>query len=297
MAEQAAALQSQANDVASSVAAAAETGELDPGELDAVNARLELIGELKRKYGGSIEGVLAHAEASRAATGAYEGRDRRIAELVAREDAARRDLETAAAHLTTMRKRSATALTKRVGGELGDLALGSGRFGVAFEPLDRIGPDGAERLEFQFSANAGEPLRPLARIASGGELSRMLLALVVALSHARDASTALVFDEIDAGVGGTTGAAVGARLGRLAGDGQVICVTHLAQLATWADRHYVLEKSERAGTTTISVREISGDAERETELARMLSGETHEAALKHARALLQDRRRARSAKG
>ena len=285
MSEQAAALQSEAGELAASVAAAAES-DLDPAELDAINARLELIDALKRKYGGSVEAALAHAETARAAAAEYEGRDRRIADMLARTNEARRELEAAAVKLTAARKRAASALGKRVAGELGDLALGSGRFDVAIEPLERVGSDGAERVEFQFSANAGEPLRPLARIASGGELSRMLLALIVALSKARDASTALVFDEIDAGVGGTTGTAVGARLGRLARDGQIICVTHLAQLATWADRHYVLEKRERAGVTTIGVREISGAAARENELARMLSGETHDAALKHARELL-----------
>ena len=285
MSEHAAALQSEAGELAASVAAAAES-DLDPAELDAINARLELIDALKRKYGGSAEAALAHAETARAAAAEYEGRDRRIADMLARTNEARRELEAAAAKLTAARKRAASALGKRVAAELGDLALGSGRFDVTIEPLERIGSDGAERVEFQFSANAGEPLRPLARIASGGELSRMLLALIVALSKARDASTALVFDEIDAGVGGTTGTAVGARLGRLARDGQIICVTHLAQLATWADRHYVLEKHERAGVTTIAVREITGAAARENELARMLSGETHDAALKHARELL-----------
>lgn len=288
MAEHATALQSEAGELASAVAAAAES-DLDPAELDAINARLELIDALKRKYGGSVEAALAHAETARAAASEYEGRDRCIAEVLARANDARRELEAAAARLTAARKRAATALAKRVAAELGDLALGSGRFSVTIEPLDHIGAEGAERVEFAFSANAGEPLRPLARIASGGELTRMLLALIVALSKARDASTALVFDEIDAGVGGTTGTAVGARLGRLARDGQIICVTHLAQLATWADRHYVLEKHERAGSTTIAVREISGQAARENELARMLSGETHDAALKHARQLLKRR--------
>lgn len=286
MAGQAAALQSQANDLAAAVAGAAETGDLDPQELDAINARLDLIDQLKRKYGGSVEAVLAYAESARVVVSEYEGRDELVADLSAQSEVAERDLTKSASRLTSVRKRSAAALIKRVQSELADLALGSGRFDVAFEPLERIGPSGAERIEFEFSANAGEPLRPLARIASGGELSRVLLALIVALSSARDPSTALVFDEIDAGVGGVTGTAVGARLGRLAREGQVICVTHLAQLAAWADRHYVLEKTERGKTTTISVRELKGAAARENELARMLSGEPHDTALKHARELL-----------
>ena len=114
----------------------------------------------------------------------------------------------------------------------------------------------------------------------------MLLALVVVLAGVRDARTALVFDEIDAGIGGATATAVGARIGELARRGQVVCVTHLAQLATWADRHYVLDKIERKRETTIVVREIGGPKEREAEIARMLSGESHDAAVRHARALL-----------
>ena len=286
MADQAAALQSQANDLASGVVGALESGELDPGELDAINARLELLDRLKRKYGGTIDGVLAHFGSARAIVEDYEGRGRKTSDLAAQIAGAESELRTAARALTAMRKRSATALVKRTNAEFTDLALGSARFEVAFEALDPIGAEGAEHVEFLFAANAGEPLRPLARIASGGELSRMLLASIVALSEARDSATALVFDEIDTGIGGTTGAAVGARIGRLARAGQVVCVTHLAQLATWADRHYLLGKSERRGATTIGVREISGADAREAELARMLSGETHDVALKHARALL-----------
>ena len=165
------------------------------------------------------------------------------------------------------------------------IALGSATFDVAFEPLERVGRSGAERAEFAFSANAGEAARPLTRIASGGELSRVLLAVVVVLAETRE-RTALVFDEIDAGIGGATATAVGARIGRLARSGQVACVTHLAQLATWAERHYVLEKHERRGATTISVREVENAAERTNEIARMLSGEPHDAALKHAREML-----------
>jgi DNA repair protein RecN (Recombination protein N) len=200
--------------------------------------------------------------------------------------AAQRDLEETAAALTAARRRAATALSKRVRAEFAELALASGRFDVNIEPLERIGASGAERIEFVFAANPGEPARPLARVASGGELSRVLLAIVVVLSGARDAGSALVFDEIDAGIGGATAVAVGTRIGDLARRGQVVCVTHLAQLATWADRHYLLEKIEQKRQTTIVVRTIAGKREREAEIARMLSGESHDAALRHARALL-----------
>ena len=287
--DRAAALQSEAVDLAATIARSLESTEDDPAELETINARLDVLDRLKRKYGGSLEAVLAHAETARAVVDDFEGRDRRLAELEARNLATTAELRTRAAALTASRKKAASALVKRVAGEFGDIALGSGRFDAEFTTLEAIGANGAERVEFLFAANAGEPARPLSRVASGGELSRVLLALVVVLAEARGEANALVFDEIDAGIGGATATAVGARIGRLAAGGQVVCVTHLAQLATWADRHYVLEKNETKKETTISVREIAAPAQREEELARMLSGETHDAALKHARALLKVR--------
>jgi DNA repair protein RecN (Recombination protein N) len=286
--ERAALIQGEINELAGDAARRLEDTEYDPGELDAINARAEALDRLKRKYGGTLEAVLEHADAARTIVADFEGRDEKLVELRARRDEARKALASAAAALTTLRKKAATALAKRVAAELRDLALGSATFDVRFEPLPEIGADGAERAEFAFAANAGEPLRPLARVASGGELSRVLLALVVALAERRERS-ALVFDEIDAGIGGATATAVGERLGRLAHAAQTVCVTHLAQIAGWADRHYVLEKSETKGATVISIREIATQAERENELARMLSGETHDVAIEHARVLLAER--------
>jgi DNA repair protein RecN (Recombination protein N) len=286
MAERASALQSEAADLAADLSRAADAAEYDPAELDAVNARLDLIERLKRKYGPDIGDVVAAAQRAREIVDEYEGRDRRAAALEAETAEALRELREAAASLSALRTRAAAALRKRVGGEFAEIALASGVFQAAIEPLERIGANGAERVEFLFAANAGEPARPLARVASGGELSRVLLSLVVVLAGARDARSALVFDEIDAGIGGATAAAVGARIGQLARRGQVVCVTHLAQLATWADRHYVLDKVETKKETTIVVRAIRNAKEREVEIARMLSGETHDVALRHARALL-----------
>jgi DNA repair protein RecN (Recombination protein N) len=283
--EQLAALQSEANDLAASAARALEATEYDPGEIEAINARLDVLDRLKRKYGGTLEAVLAHGNEAEQIAGELERRDERAAELRQACDAAERELRANAERLAALRKAAASKLEERVLREFGDLALGSGSFVVAIEPLPEIGRNGAERAEFLFSANAGEAARPLGKIVSGGELSRVLLALVVALAEARE-RTALVFDEIDAGIGGATAVAVGKRIGRLARDGQLVCITHLAQLATWASRHYVLEKEEKRGTTTIAVREIEGKSERAHEIARMLSGETREAALKHARELL-----------
>ncbi|HEY1978287.1 MAG TPA: DNA repair protein RecN [Candidatus Baltobacteraceae bacterium] len=288
-ADRAAALQSDAVDLAATIAGSLEATEFDPGELETINARLDVLDRLKRKYGGTLDAVQAYAHDARVVADEYEGRDRRLAELERRNAAARAELQARAAALTATRKKASSTLVKCVAGEFADIALASGRFDAEFTTLDAIGAAGGERVEFLFAANAGEPARPLSRVASGGELSRVLLALVVALAGARGEANALVFDEIDAGIGGATATAVGARIGRLAEDGQVVCVTHLAQLATWADRHYVLEKSETKNETTISVREIAAPSQREEELARMLSGETHDAALQHARALLASR--------
>jgi DNA repair protein RecN (Recombination protein N) len=287
MAERGAALQSAAGDLATELARALERTEFDPAELETINARLALLDRLKRKHGCGADELVDLAQRERRTIDDYENRDRSAAQCRARAETAQRELAAAAAALTRLRKAAAATLRKRVVAEFADIALGSGSFDVAFEPLDRAGPRGAEHVEFLFAANAGEPARPLARVASGGELSRVLLALVVVLAGARDSSSALVFDEIDAAIGGATATAVGARLGELARREQVVCVTHLAQLATWAARHYVLDKTERAGVTTIGVRELVGVKEREAEIARMLSGEAHDAALRHARRLLR----------
>jgi DNA repair protein RecN (Recombination protein N) len=289
MAQRAHALQADAVELAADAARALNATEYDPNELEAVNARLELIERLQRKHGGTIEEIAAAAQRARQIVDEYDGRDRHVAALESVVAAAAADLREAATALSARRAQAAAALSKRVVAEFGEIALGSGRFEVAFAPLGEIGPRGAEHVEFLFAANAGEPARPLARVASGGELSRVLLALVVVLAGARDAQSALVFDEIDAGIGGATATAVGGRIGELARRGQVGCVTHLAQLATWAQRHYVLDKLERKDETTIVVRELGGAKEREAEIARMLSGESHDAALRHARALLTKR--------
>ncbi|MGB6713510.1 MAG: hypothetical protein WBE30_07790, partial [Candidatus Cybelea sp.] len=277
-------------DLAGDVARVADAAEYDPAELEAINLRLDLIDRLKRKYGGSVEELGAVAQQAHRTIDEYENRDRLVADFTAAAEAAKHEVARAASALTALRKKAAAALSKQVLAEFAEIALAAGRFEVAFEPLERIGPHGAERVEFLFAANAGEPARPLTRVASGGELSRVLLALVVVLAAVRDARTALVFDEIDAGVGGTTATAVGARIGALARRGQVVCVTHLAQLATWADRHYVLDKLEQkrasSSETTIAVREIGTVKEREAEIARMLSGEPQAIAVRHARALL-----------
>lgn len=285
MANAAGALQAEVNDVATRIARHLDESEFDPNEVESVNARLDVLDRLKRKYGETLDAVLTQAEEFRRTIALVENRDEVRAQLETALEQATVRLDALAGDLTSARKGSAEALKRQIEAELHDLAIPQARFDVAFEREPQIARHGAESAQFVFAANKGEPLRPLVRVASGGELSRVLLSLVVALSGTRE-RTALIFDEIDAGIGGATASAVGLRLGRLSSDAQVVCVTHLAQIASWADRHYVLEKLERDGATAIDVRELDGSKDRTAEIARMLSGEAHDAALRHAKTLL-----------
>ncbi len=260
--------------------------EFDPGELEVINARLDLLDTIKRKYGGTLSAVLESAGAFAATIDLDATKDERRSHLARERAEIAQSLKEAAAQLSRLRHAASDRLRKAIEGELKALAMPSGRFSVQFEDLHEIGPGGGEDLQFIFAANKGEAERPLARVASGGELSRVLLALIVVLAGSRGTS-ALIFDEIDTGVGGATSTAVGIRLGRLAQRTQVVCVTHLAQIASWADAHYVLEKSESRSETSIEVRPIGEEPDRATELARMLSGEAHGVALQHARELLK----------
>jgi DNA repair protein RecN (Recombination protein N) len=292
LADAAAAVQAEANDLAAAVARAADAIERDPLELETVAARLDQIETLKKKYGGSLESIAAARDRFAATVDADAGRDERLGALDARIAALDEAIAADAAALRAARMAAARAAEERVSHELHALAMPAARFAIAVDPLDEVAAHGADRVTFQFSANPGEPERPLARIASGGERSRVLLALVVALSDRADAR-AFVFDEIDAGIGGATAVAVGARLQRLAGLAQVVCVTHLAQIASYAQTHYALRKREHGGTTTIDVVPMQAEDDRLAEIARMLSGETTGISLEHAATLVASTRSAR----
>ena len=285
LAESAGALQADANTLAAEIARALDDVELDPNELETVTGRLDAIETLKKKYGASIAAIRAARDRFAATLEQDVGRGERLAtierELGALDDAIAGD----AAALHAERNAAVPVCEERVSAELHALAMPAARFAVALEPLDEIAAHGGDRIEFRFSANPGEPERPLARIASGGERSRVLLALVVVLADRRDART-FVFDEIDAGIGGATAVAVGARLQRLAGVAQVVCVTHLAQIASWADTHYVLRKYDDGGETTIEVASLHAEDDRLAEIARMLSGDTKRISLEHAATLV-----------
>ncbi len=211
--ERAAALQSEAGELAVALARELDRADLDPAEAERVGGRLDLVERLKRKYGGSVEAVLAERERLAAGVEAFSSLDERLAGLRAERAALAAERADAARRLGELREAAAVELERGVTAELAALAMRNARFAVAFERLAEPTAAGNESVQYVLSPNKGEPMRPLGKVASGGELSRILLALAVVLADKRDAAT-LVFDEIDAGVGGATAAAVGTRLGR-----------------------------------------------------------------------------------
>ncbi len=285
----AAALQSEANELGALLAREREAVELDPAELDAIVARLDALDALKKKHGGSLGAVRAQRARFAEEVADVEDRDARIAAAERDAGALEAVLDQAARALGALRAASSAAIEAAASEELAALAMPAARLRVALEPLEAIGPLGGERAELRFAPNPGEPERALARVASGGELSRVLLALIVVLADRRE-RTALVFDEIDAGIGGATASAVGARLARLAASAQVVCVTHLAQIASYGDAHVALRKRAEDEKTAIVAIALDGDTRR-AEIARMLSGEEHGVALEHAAELLASRTR------
>jgi DNA repair protein RecN (Recombination protein N) len=264
----------------------AERIEAEPGRLEQVEERLEALDRLKRKHGGSIESVLAHAQHCRqeieAIEGAGEATDRLEAEL-AKALRARTDL---AAQLSEARAKAARRLEGRVADELEQLAMSGAKLEVSLEPHpDGFGPLGQERVTLLVATNPGMPVSPLRDAASGGELSRLMLAL--AGQGARGGAATYVFDEIDSGVGGNTARVVGERLRALAGERQVLCITHLPHVASMAQAHFRIEKGVEGGRATARVERVDGD-ELVAEIVRMLGGgDGDEAADRHARQLLR----------
>lgn len=265
-----------------------ELVEYDPAALDAAEARLSALTDLKRKYGPGLSDVLAARDAAAATLETLEQGEEGLRRAEEHLAAAEERLAEAAATLSSVRAAASPGFATMLGDAARDLAMASATFEVSFADLPRASwtADGPQRVEFLFSANSGEPRRPLARIASGGEVSRVMLALKSVLGAA-DVVPVLVFDEIDVGIGGATALAVGRRLASLARRHQVVVVTHLAQVAAFADSHLVVEKAERDGRTLTAVRRAKGE-ERVAEIARMLSGSDSATGLAHARELLAD---------
>lgn len=255
-----------------------ENLEADPNRLEEIETRLALIEKLQRKYGESIPAILEFAEASRKELKELEGADNRLEALRAEQEKAWVALMEVGSRLTAAREKAAHSLSEKASKEIRGLGMPAARFKVELNLLERPGPDGLEEVQLLFSANPGMPEAALERAASGGELSRVMLAL--ALLTGSEADT-VVFDEVDAGVGGEAAWQVADRLAKLAQKRQVLVVTHLAQIAAKATTHYRVVKNK--GSVAI---EAITDEERIRELARMLSGSYSDAALGHARELL-----------
>jgi DNA repair protein RecN (Recombination protein N) len=302
LAERLAAVRLEAEDVGAELRRYADSLEAEPGRLDVVEERLELYDRLERKHGGSVAAVLAHAERCR------RERDRLEQAEVETERAevalveARRERDGLAEQVGAARREAAPRLAERVREELAALAMENAAFEVVVEPrgvaaapagaesagapapAPEIGPTGAERVEFMLGPNPGVPAAPIRDAASGGELSRVMLALMTVAGTGE--SRTVVFDEVDAGVGGQTARAVGERLRALGDTRQVLCITHLPQIAALASAHFRIEKSAEADTALTTVESLEGDGV-VAELCRMLGAEASDkAARRHAKELL-----------
>jgi DNA repair protein RecN (Recombination protein N) len=284
-------LAEESSDVAADLRRYGEVLDADPGRLETLEARLSVLDGIKRKYGGTLESAIDERRRLEVQLGATQDVEGSVATAQAERDRSRADLEAAAARLTEARKGAAHRMQKAVAHELTGLRLDGARFEIELRPGAEIGPTGAEGAEMMFSANPGEPLQPLARVASGGELARVMLAIKTVGADA-DRLPTLVFDEVDAGIGGEAAVQVGLRLKALGSRHQVLVVTHLAQIAAFADHHLLVEKAPGPdGRNVVSVRELTSNDERARELARMMSGGVTPKAVARAHELLEESRR------
>jgi DNA repair protein RecN (Recombination protein N) len=260
----------------------------DPARLAEIEERLFLLSRLARKHGATVAELAARREAlagELAGIGSYE---EAVAARQAAVDESDARAAAAAAALSASRKRAAASLERKVGATLRELGFAAARLPIEIEARER-GAAGSDRVRFLFAPNPGEEPRPLAKIASGGELSRVMLAVKQALARTDDVLT-YVFDEVDAGVGGGTAEVIGRKLKRLAADRQVIVITHLAQVAAFADAHVRVSKSVSRGKTHVAIEPLSA-ADRRGEIARMLAGATPSAqAAAHADEMLRNAR-------
>ncbi len=281
--EMIAAARANLEEAARALAAYAGRVEADPARLDEIETRLQELTRLKRKYGGSIDSALETLERSRAEIAELEGIAESKSQVEAEYAVALDELAARATKLTELRQRTAADLKRRTEAELKTLGMRAPAFEPHLAPLPpddagivrdglALGPDGADAVEFYLSANLGQPPMPLLRIASGGELSRVMLALKRLEAQRRGVAT-LIFDEVDAGIGGAVAEVVGRKLKQLARFHQILCVTHLPQIAAFADRHFLVEKEERRGATRSRVAALD-DSARGEEIARMLGGAT-----------------------
>jgi DNA repair protein RecN (Recombination protein N) len=277
-------LRIEADDVAAELRGYLDGLEAEPGRLEQVEERLEAYDRLGRKHGGSVAAILAHAERCRTERDQLERGEVALEELEGALADARAERQRLAAALTKARRAAGPKLSKRVVEELAELSMQGASFAVELDPRDGFAGTGAERVEFMLSPNPGVAPSPLRETASGGELSRVMLALMGA--SATGGPPTLVFDEIDAGIGGHTARAVGERLRSLAGGRQVLCITHLPQIAALADSHFTIEKDTAATLASATVTQLEGPQVVD-ELCRMLGADSGDlGARQHAEALL-----------
>ena len=261
-------------EVADSIRGYVDGLDADPLRLSAIEDRLAVIQKMKKKYGGTIEAVLETQNRVKQELNQLRVVDSEIGRYDRLVEEQQQNLSALARSLSGKRVEAAKRLTKLVDKELSALKMGSVRFLVQVVPCESdegYGPDGADRVEFLLSTNAGEPLKPISRVASGGELSRVMLAVKSVLAEV-DHVPVLIFDEIDTGVGGAVAAMIGKRLRELGRYHQVLCITHLPQVASQAQHHFSIEKSDVKGRTVATLRSLTGIS-REGEIARMLGGE------------------------
>ena len=260
--------------------------EFSPERLNELENRMDYLNSLKRKYGGSIEAVLEFMQNCKTEleelSSSDEIRERLIKELARLKS----EYFEASARLTALRNQAAQALSENVTKQLRELGMVNAQFTYVNNVSDeKLHINGSDSIEFMFSANAGEPCKPLAKVASGGELSRIMLAIKTVCADA-DAIPTLIFDEIDSGISGVTAIKVGEKMARIAASHQVLCITHLPQIAAYADSHFLVEKTMKNGETHSSLRQL-GDEERRTELARIMgSVNADESAVKYAQELI-----------
>jgi DNA repair protein RecN (Recombination protein N) len=284
MAEAHAASVIELSEISRSLGEYAEQLDLDPAQLAALEDRISLFETLKRKYGGSISEVIAFGERAAERMRKIEGRDAELERLNREIESARSEVERIGHALHKLRSKAAPKLSENIRANLRDLGFRQSEFDAKITALGQARSTGFDAVELLFSPNPGEPLKPLRQIASSGEISRLMLAIKSALA-AQDEIPLLVFDEIDANVGGEIANAVGAKMRTLAADHQVLCITHLPQVAAAATRHFVVTKEVSGGRTHSRLNEVAGKA-RQEEIARMLGGKT-DSALKHAATLLK----------
>jgi DNA repair protein RecN (Recombination protein N) len=272
------------SEIARTLSGYAEKFDLDPEQLAALEQRVSLFETLKRKHGGSIADVIAFGERAAERMQKIEGRDAELERLMKDIANVRAQMHRAGEALRKSRLKAAPKLSENIRRNLRDLGFRQSEFEGKLSPLDEPRPNGFDSIELLFSPNPGEPLKPLRAIASSGEISRLMLAIKSALA-AHDAIPLLVFDEIDTNVGGEIAHAVGAKMQTLGRDHQVICITHLPQVAAIASSHFVVTKDVTRGRTFSNLHEVAGQA-RQEEIARMLGGKS-DSALKLAASLLK----------